>query len=186
MASLRGLIRKALRNDPLTEAMIKAEKDVPGSVGSAMTALTAENVSSNPFGTEQSRWDIFGGGEKLSRDPEARAVGRTIGSIFAGWYGAGALGAGAGGSATAASAAGQTAIDLQGREIAKEQAEAEAARQRELIAAMREEKPEAEAVPIADEEAMRRRRRRSLASVMQRRGRQSTILTGGGQGALGA
>jgi len=188
MASLRGLLRKALKNDPLTSALVKAEKDVPGSVGSAMTALTRENVSSNPFSADQSRWDIFAGGDKLSQDPDNRALGRTIGSFFAGWYGAGAAGAGASASATAGAGAVQLAQGIEAANLAQRLADDEAARQRELIAVMRgEQSKEPAAIPLADEAAQRRMRRRSLASIARRRGRQSTILTGGGTGdSLGA
>ncbi len=184
MASLRGFIRKLRKLDPLTDKLAKAEKDVPGSVGAGLEAITAENVSSNPFSADRSRWDIFAGGDKLSQDPEARALGRTIGSIFAGWYGAGALGAGASGSASAAAGAAQLAMGAEAANVAQRLADEEAARQREFIAAMQgEEQP---AIPLADEASMRRMRRRSMASIMRRRGRQSTILTGGGGDALGA
>jgi hypothetical protein len=187
MASLRGIIRKALKYDPLTKALIKAEKNVPGSVGAAMEALTRENVSSDPYSADQSRWDIFAGGAKLSEDPEARATGRAVGTAIGAWFGAGAAGAGTG---TAASAAAQGAALAQGMEaqnVARRLADEEAARQRDFLALMRgEQAKEPAAIPLGDEQAMRRMRRRSLASIMQRRGRQSTILTGGGQGALGA
>jgi hypothetical protein len=188
MASLRSILRKALKYDPLTAKLVKAEKDVPGSVGAGVTALTAENVSSDPFGPEQSRWDIFAGGEKLSQDPENRALGRTIGSLFAGWYGAGAAGAGASTQATVAAGAVQLSQGAEAANLAQRIADEEGARQRELIAVMRgEQSKEPAAIPLADEAAMRRQRRRSMASIMRRRGRQSTILTGGGGGdALGA
>lgn len=184
MASLRGLVKKALKLDPVTAAAVKAEKNVPGSVGSAMEALTVENVSSNPFSPDRSRFDIFAGGDKLSQDPDARALGRTVGSIFAGWYGAGALGAGTAGQAAAAGQAANMASGIGAQQAAERMAEEEAARQRALIAEMREEK--AEPIPIADEDTMRRNRRRSMASIMRRRGRASTILTGGAQDRLGA
>ena len=188
MASLRGLVRKLRRLDPLTDALAKAEKDVPGSVGAGLEAITAENVSSNPFSADRSRFDIFAGGDKLSRDPDARALGRTVGSFFAGYYGAGALGAGAGASTTAGATAVQLAQGAEAANIAQRLADEEAAAQREFIAAMRgEQAKEPAAIPLADEAAMRRQRRRSVASIARRRGRQSTILTGGGGGdALGA
>ena len=188
MASLRGLIRKALKLDPITQAVAKAEKNVPGSVGSAVEGITAENVSSNPFSPDRSRFDIFAGGDKLSQDADARAFGRTIGSFFAGWYGAGAMGAGAGASTTAGATAAQLAQGAEASNLAQQLADEEAARQRELIAVMRgEQQTEETAIPLADEAAQRRQRRRSVASIARRRGRQSTILTGGGGGnSLGA
>ena len=191
MASLRGILRKGRKLirkvDPLTDALLKAEKDVPGSVGSAVEAITVENVSSNPFSADRSRFDIFAGGDKLSKDPDARALGRTIGSFFAGWYGAGAMGAGTSAQVTAAASAASLSQGAEASNIAKAIAEEEAARQRELIAVMRGEQSEPTAIPLADEAAMRRQRRRSVASIARRRGRQSTILTGGGGGdSLGA
>lgn len=186
MASLRGLIRKVLKKDPLTSALVKAEKDIPGSVGSAVTAATEENVTSNPFSPDRSRFDIFAGGDKLSRDPDARALGRTVGSFFAGFYGAGALGAGAGAATTTGATAVQLAQGAEAANLAQRLADDEAARQRELIAAMRGEQSQEPTIPLADEAAMRRQRRRSIASLASRRGRQSTILTGGGGDSLGA
>lgn len=165
MASIRGFIRKALKNDPLTSALVKAEKDVPGSVGSAMTAITEENVSSNPFSAERSRWDIFAGGDKLSRDPEARATGRVVGSFFAGMYGAGALGAGSSASVASGVQAAQLAGGKEAENVVK-RAAAEAA---------------ANVTPLPTEdqlarqaEAMRRQRIRQRASGS----RDATILTG--------
>lgn len=182
MASLRGLIRKALKLDPLTSAVAKAERDVPGSVGAGVEALTVENVSSDPFSADRSRFDIFAGGDKLSKDPDARALGRTIGSFFAGWYGAGAFGAGTAASVNAGVGAAQLSQGIEAGNIAQRMADDEAARQRELIAVMRGEQTEETAIPLADEAAQRRQRRRSVASIARRRGRQSTILTGGGGG----
>lgn len=187
MASLRGLIRKARKLDPLTDKLIKAEKDVPGSVGALMTAIDTEGVSTNPYSADRSVWDIFAGGDKLSQDPDARNLGRTIGTIMGAWYGAAAGGATAGTQATAAAGAAQIAQGAEASNVARRLADQEAAMQREFIAAMRGEQEEpTAAIPLADEAAMRRQRRRSIASMQQRRGRQSTILTGGGGDRLGA
>ena len=191
MASLRGLLRKgrklAGKLDPIGAKIADIDKNVPGSAGALLEALTAENVSSNPFSTDRSRWDIFAGGDKLSQDADARALGRSVGSFFAGWYGAGALGATAGTSASAGAGAVQLAQGAEAANLAQELADEEAARQRELLAAMRgEQAEEPQAIPMADEAAMRRQRRRSVASLARRRGRQSTILTGGGGDRLGA
>jgi hypothetical protein len=187
MASLSGFIRKLRRADPLTDKVANLEKNVPGSMGAALESITAEGVSTNPFSADRARTDIFAGGAKLSQDPEARSIGRMIGSAFAGWFGAGALGAGATGATSAATGAVQLAQGMEAVNVAKRMAEEEEARQRDFIAQMRgEQAKEVAAIPIADAETLRRNRRRSLASIMQRRGRQSTILTGGGQGLLGA
>lgn len=188
MASLTSFVRKALKLDPLTSAVAKLEKDVPGSPGAAVTALSRENVSNDPFSADQSRFDIFAGGDRLSQDPKNRSLGRTVGSIFGAWYGAGALGAGTSGSITAAAQAAQLAQGMEAQNIAERMAEDEAARQRQLLAQIRgEQEAPTSVIPLADEENMRRLRRRNLASIMRRRGRQSTILTSGGGGdALGA
>ena len=185
--SITSLTRKIRKLDPITDKVAKLEKNVPGSMGAALESLSAEGVSNNPFSADRARTDIFAGGDKLSQDAEARSIGRMVGAAFAGWFGAGALGAGATGATSAATGAVQLAQGMEAKAVTERMAEEEAARQREFIAQLRgEQAKEAVAIPIADADTMRRMRRRSLASIMQRRGRQSTILTGGGQGALGS
>jgi len=185
------LLKKVVKYDPILKNLPETQ----------MVIKAGEAKSMNPYGQEASTWDYLGAGplgqitkngKALGLDPENpedRAIGRTIGSIAAAWYGAGALGANASGAATAASAAGQGALQMEGRNAAERMAAEEEALQRELIAQLRgEQTPDKQPtpIPLADEEAMRRQRRRNLASIQRRRGRQSTILTGGGQGALGA
>lgn len=59
---------------------------------------------------------------------------------------------------------------------ARKTAEEQAALERQSLADLQaEEKP---VIPLGDDAATKRARRRSIASQMQRRGRQSTILTG--------
>lgn len=181
LRKLRKVIKKI---DPLTDKLLKNTKDLPGTPGSLMEGLTGD-YDSDPFSSGQSRMDVFAGGRKISSDPDARMIGRAVGSAFAGYYGAAAAGAGAGSASTAAAGAVQLAQGAEAANIAQELADEEAARQRELIAVMRGEQteaPEEQAIPFADEAAQRRQRRRSIASMQRRRGRQSTILTGGGGG----
>lgn len=109
MASLRGILRKAVKYDPIAKAVMKTESKLPGSLGAGLTALTAENVSSNPYKSgEASRFDIFAGGTKLSQSEDNRKAGRAIGTAIGLWFGAGALGAGSSGS-TGAATSGSTA-----------------------------------------------------------------------------
>lgn len=111
MASFRGLLRKVIKADPLTSKLMKLESAIPGSVGAGLTALTAENVSSNPYKSgEASRHDIFAGGTKLSQDPEARKTGRAVGTAIGMWFGAGAAGAGNTGALSAAAQGAQTSL----------------------------------------------------------------------------
>ena len=170
MASLRGLVRKALKYDPLTSAVVKLDKNTPGSVGAAVNAFTAENVSSNPFSENNSRFDMFAGGASLSKNPEARAIGRTVGSFFAGTYGAGALGA----SGTTATAAGVQAAKMTAENEAANAAK-RAANEGSTGAVYGADTP----LPTEDQiaartEAMRRRRIRERAAGS----RESTVLTG--------
>ncbi len=65
----------------------------------------------------------------------------------------------------------------------RKQAELDAAKERDSLAALQQEKEAA--IPSADSDAVRRARRRSIASMTRRKGRQSTILTGDTTSGLG-
>ena len=103
-----GLVSGAIgRYDPIGSAALEATDWAPGSAGSLYAAMKQEDAG-NPFGAEASAFDIFAGGTSESQDPDKRRIGRTVGSLFAG-YGlgeafGGAAGAGAGGAADAESA----------------------------------------------------------------------------------
>lgn len=77
---------------------------------------------------------------------------------------------------TAAVTAGSAVSQHRDAKKAREEAERQAAEQREALAAL-ESEPEV-AMPTGDDEATRRARRRSISAQLRRRGRQSTILTG--------
>ena len=85
-------------------------------------------------------------------------------------------------AATAATSANMQRIQAN---QARRAAEAQAALEREALAALQEE-PEP-LMPLGDDASVRRARRRSISAQMRRRGRASTILTDTGAGdALGA
>ena len=68
-----------------------------------------------------------------------------------------------------------TAVQMNAAEGDREDAENQATLERQRLADLQaEEKP---VIPLGDDAATKRSRRRSIASQMQRRGRQSTILT---------
>lgn len=177
MASLRGIIRKALKNDPLTSALMKAESKVPGSVGAGLTALTAENVSSNPYKEgEASRWDIFAGGTELSQKEENRQTGRTIGTAAALFFGAGAAGAS---TSTSAGIAAQGASSVSGAMAAqvadREAAAAAQAQQDAFTKSLEQLRKGSSGTPSIDEA---RRRAEQSDAARRRRGRSATLLTG--------
>lgn len=66
---------------------------------------------------------------------------------------------------------------------ARKSAEAQAAAEREALAALQQE-PEP-VMPVPDDKAMRDARRRSISSQMRRRGRASTLLSESGGDGLG-
>jgi hypothetical protein len=176
MASLRGILRKVLKYDPLTAKLAKAEKDIPGSVGAGLTALTAENKSSNPYSAEQSRWDIFAGGEKLSEKESNRQAGRTLGTAAALFFTAGAAGAS---TSTSAGIAGQGASTVAAQGAAqiaeREGAAAAQAQQDAFTRSLESLRKSSTGTPSIDE--ARRRAERSDA-MRRRRGRGATLLTG--------
>ena len=74
---------------------------VPGSPEALVSALQGGSngsLSWNPFSKSNSVWDTAAGGTQLSQNPTDRAIGRTVGSLFAG----GALGGLLGGAGTSA------------------------------------------------------------------------------------
>ena len=83
---------------------------IPGSpeaIGTALKGGISGDLSWNPYGNEAGVGDVIGGGTKLSQNPNARTVGRAVGSYFAG----GALGdAFAGGGSAAPEAGGATLL----------------------------------------------------------------------------
>lgn len=98
--------------------------------------------------------------------------------------GAGAWGAGA----TAATALGVAGLGLSAATAletkdARKDAERQAAKEREALAALQQE-PEP-VMPVPDDKAMRDARRRSISSQMRRRGRASTLLSESGGDGLG-
>jgi len=85
------------------------------------------------------------------------------------------MGANAAYWAIAAVTAGAASAQHDQANAARNQAEREANRQRDALAALQQE--EEPIMPIADDDSVRRARRRSITSQMRRRGRASTILT---------
>lgn len=173
MASLRGFLRKAIKADPITSKLMKAESKVPGSMGALLTALTVENVSSNPYKKgEASRHDIFAGGTKLSQKESNRRTGRAVGTAFGAWYGAGAAssaGVGSGITASEAAALGAASDTLSATPIVEE-----------LPGDTRRE-PIPRVPTRADAEALLEAARGGLDPLTggrRRRGRASLILTG--------
>ena len=77
-------------------------RDMPGSPMSLGAAIDRGEWS-NPFSEGQNSFDIFAGGSAQSEDPTMRKIGRTVGSIFAG-YGIGSAFGGAGGGAAGGAA----------------------------------------------------------------------------------
>lgn len=75
--------------------------------------------------------------------------------------------------AAAASAATTQAVESR---KTRKSAEEQAALERQALADLKDDP--APVIPTGDDEATRRARRRSVSSLAQRRGRQSTILTG--------
>ena len=176
MASLRGILRKGLKLDPLGSAIIKVEKDLPGSAGAALNALTVENVSSNPYSAEQSRWDIFAGGEKLSEKESNRQTGRTLGTAAALFFGAGAVGASTSTSAGIAAQGASAAAGVGAAQIAEREGAAAAQAQQDAFTRSLESlRKSSTGSPSIDE--ARRRAERSDA-MRRRRGRSATLLTG--------
>jgi hypothetical protein len=177
MASFRGLIKKGLKYDPLTAKLAKAESGIPGSVGAGITALTADNVSSNPYKEgEASRWDIFAGGKDLSKKEENRNIGRTIGTAAALFFTAGAAGASTSTSAGIA-AQGASAVQAQSEAVIAEREGAAAAKAQQdaFSKSLESLRKSSTGTPSIDEA----RRRAERSDVMRRRrGRGATLLTG--------
>lgn len=80
----------------------------------------------------------------------------------------------------AGTAAATTVYSAYDARKSRKQAAADSARERDALAQLQQE-PE-KAIPNANSDAVKRQRRRSIASMQRRRGRQSTILTGGDAG----
>jgi hypothetical protein len=171
MASLRGVLRKIKKYSPGLQLISKVEKDLPGSMGALINATTAENVSSNPYKQgERSRFDMFAGGERLSRKEENRRIGRAAGTAVGAWFVAPAAGASI--SATEAASLGVAADSLSATPI-----------EEEVVPGGEADREPIPAVPTkANAAALLEAARGSLDPLTggrRRRGRASLILTGG-------
>jgi hypothetical protein len=79
----------------LGDTIVKSVLDTPGPI--SMLKAIDEGKSWNPYGGDASVWD-YGAGRVLAEDPNARDIGRTIGTIALGATALGALGGEAAGA----------------------------------------------------------------------------------------
>lgn len=205
MSSLTKILKKGnkllKKIDPIGHKIRENLQDLPGSSGSLQAAIESDQPS-DPFGPQQSKFDIFAGGQKMSESKRARNVGRAVGTVAALYFGAGAFGGGetaaaGGGAATAGSAAGGTAaagggittgqaltaaqVGLTAQGIAEQRKAAKAAEEAaaaqgaaftESLAALKRDAPQ---TPTIDEA---RRRAEQADAQRRKKGRRASILTG--------
>lgn len=182
MASFTQFFRKAksvLRKvDPIGEKILQNTEDLPGTPGALDKALLAEGVSNNPYKAgEASRFDMFAGG-KLAEDPDARKVGRAVGTALAIWFGGGAAGASSGNTGTAALQGAQGTTAYTAGKEAELAAEADAAKLQQTTEQGLDRLRKSLAQSPSAQFDIARRRSEQQDVFRRRKGRRASVLTG--------